>query len=323
MAPFGVHSPPPLYATGMSRSHRRVLIFARLALAGLLTGSASLAAAPPRVYPVAVISADRDQGAGKVRVSALLLGGWGAGRWQAPAAVVPQLGRNRTWQAHSLGTSERLLITGGPVQSPGEPCLETVFLDMVLPASAPKTTGREFLLVTSPEMKVRPRPVVALPNETPVYRELVRSELVRRGLKSPVVNINSVTRSDLDGDGTQEVIIEASHFKEQASGTFYPPPAAEAGDYSLLLLRWVKNGQLRTTVLAQNVYTRTPTQTQIDAGEGQVPSRYGVAGVGDLNGDGRMELVLANAYYEGEGMAVLEWSASTGAKERLNEGCGA
>ena len=134
--------------------------------------------------------------------------------------------------------------------------------------------------------------------------------MARRGLLSPVLNINSVTRTDLDGNGTLEVIIEASHFRLQTSGNFAPPPRAEAGDYSLLLLRWVRNGQVQTTVLYQNVFTKTPTRAQLEAGGGQVPSRYGLAGVAD-------------AYYEGEGAAVLEWSPAGGAKERLNQGCGA
>ena len=75
-------------------------------------------------------------------------------------------------------------------------------------------------------------------------------------------------------------------------------------------------------MLAQNVFTGTPTQAQLGGG-GQVPSRFGLAGVADLNADGRMELVVQDAYYEGEGAAVLEWSPGAGVKERLNEGCGA
>ncbi len=170
---------------------------------------------------------------------------------------------------------------------------------------------------------VRPRPVESLPTQSAVYCELVRTELLKCGLKSPTVTLVSVTRTDLDGDGTAEVIVEASHFRSQDSSIFAPPPNAEAGDYSLLLLRWVRNGKPQTTVLAQNVFTKTLTQKQLEDGGSQVPSRFGLAGVADLNADGRIELVVQDVYYEGEGAAVLEWSPSAGVKERLNEGCGA
>lgn len=76
-------------------------------------------------------------------------------------------------------------------------------------------------------------------------------------------------------------------------------------------------------MLAQNVFTKTLTQKQLEDGGGQVPSRLGLAGVADLNADGRTELVVQDAYYEGEGAVVLEWSPGAGLKERLNEGCGA
>ncbi|MFC6801347.1 hypothetical protein ACFQDE_06025 [Deinococcus caeni] len=37
-------------------------------------------------------------------------------------------------------------------------------------------------------------------------------------------------------------------------------------------------------------------------------TQYRLAGVADLNGDGRMELVLHDAYYEGADFTVSEWT---------------
>ena len=289
-----------------------------------------LAAAPQGPSPVALIMSGPDS---RGHATGLLLGAWQAGVWKMPAAALPLLKGSQPWRMQSLGQPGRpgqpptpgqtLLRTGGAALPTDQPCPETIFLDFILPAAFATASASDFLLVTAPGLKVRPRPVEVLPISSDVYRQSVRAELARRGLQTPVLNINSVTRADLDGDGTLEVIIEASHFRLQASGNFAPPPRAEAGDYSLLLLRWVKNGQVQTTALYQNVFTKTPTQAQLEAGGGQVPSRYGLAGVADLNADGHMELVVADAYYEGEGAAVLEWSPTTGAKERLNQGCGA
>ncbi|MGY2894541.1 FG-GAP repeat domain-containing protein [Deinococcus sp. UYEF24] len=297
-----------------------------LVLTGLLVQGAPVLAAsvaPSKgFYPVAIITASPAGGTEPARVMALLLGAWQSGRWQTPAAAAPLLKTSQSWRMQALGAAGKtgtvLLRNGGVPLPGGDPCTETVFLDFPTPAG---TSGT--LLVTSPALNVRPRPVESLPTQSAVYRELVRAELVRRGLKSPTVTLNSVTRTDLDGDGTAEVIVEASHFRSQDSSTFAPPPNAEAGDYSLLLLRWVRNGKPQTTVLAQNVFTKTLTQKQLEDGGGQVPTRYALAGVADLNADGRMELVVQDAYYEGEGAAVLEWSQGAGVKERLNEGCGA
>lgn len=82
----------------------------------------------------------------------------------------------------------------------------------------------------------------SLPTSNTIYRELVQAELLKRGLKSPTVTLGSVTRTDLDGDGTSEVIVETSHFRLQDGSAFVPPPRAEAGDYSLLLC-WVRDGK--------------------------------------------------------------------------------
>jgi len=103
----------------------------------------------------------------------------------------------------------------------------------------------------------------------------------------------------------------------------FSPPSAEAGDYSLVLLRWVGNGKAHTTTLAGKVYTKTPAQKDLEVGNGQVPTQFELAGVADLNADGRMEVVLQDAYYEGDGAAVFEWSPADGRRERLSEGCGA
>ncbi|WP_407568626.1 FG-GAP repeat domain-containing protein [Deinococcus altitudinis] len=291
-----------------------------LVLTGLLIQGAPALAAPEGFYPVAIITSG-PAGDGQARATALLLGAWQSGRWQTPASAAPLLKTSRNWRMQALGAAGKagtvLLRSGGVPLPGGDPCPETVFLDF--PAAG--LSGS--LLVTAPALNVRPRPVESLPTQNAVYRELVRTALVGRGLRVPTVVVDSVTRTDLDGDGTSEVIIGASHFRSQTGGMFAPPPRAEAGDYSLLLLRWVKNGQVQTTVLAQNVFTTTPTQAQLEGGGGQVPTRFGLAGVADLNGDGRMELVVQDAYYEGEGAAVLEWSPVAGVKERLSEGCGA
>jgi len=300
------------------RPHRARLASGLLGL-GLLALSGPVppvagAAPAPTFLPVALISSPASG-----RVQALLLGAWQAGRWQPGAGAGKNL-PGRPWQAQALGAPSTQRLNSGPALTNEDPCPETVFLDVTLPTRM-ETQARP-LLLTSPGQRTRPRPVEALPTSGTVYREMMRAELQRRGLESPMVNLTSVVRADLDGDGKQEVILAASHFR-RGTDAFSPPPSAEAGDYSLVLLRWVGNGEAHTTALAGKVYTKTPTQKDLEEGTMQVPTRYGLAGVADLNADGRMEVVLQDAYYEGDGASVLEWSPQDGAKERLSEGCGA
>ncbi|MFD1732988.1 hypothetical protein ACFSC4_20665 [Deinococcus malanensis] len=95
-----------------------------------------------------------------------------------------------------------------------------------------------------------------MPTNNPTYREIVRAELTRRGLTGAKVNVLGVTRTDLDGNGTQEVILEAAHFAGRQG--LDPPPVGMPGDYSLLLLRQVMNGRVVTTVLGEHLAPARP-----------------------------------------------------------------
>lgn len=269
------------------------------------------AAAPAGLHPVVLIDPSTEKG----EAYSLVLGAWENGKWLSAKKLTGKFPATARWRVQALSgpavtlTSMKTMITGE------QPCEETGYL--VLPASAPFP---KFRLATSPALNARPRPVVELPVGLAAYQNLVKAELVKRGLNTAKVNITALVRADLDGNGTQEVIIAASAFKQGTSWiSHFPPPHAGAGDYSLLLLRWVKNGQAQTTVLGESFFTR---DEKPDGEDWQMPTQYGLAGIADLNGDGRMELITTDAYYEGSGAAVLEWTPAGGIKERLSEGCG-
>jgi hypothetical protein len=51
---------------------------------------------------------------------------------------------------------------------------------------------------------------------------------------------------------------------------------------------------------------------------------FSIGAVADLNGDGRMEIVIAAAYYEGLGVEVWEWVPADQAPAlQISQGCGA
>lgn len=285
-----------------------------LLLTAALLGSGFLAwaAAPAGLHPVVLLTPESDA-AVKV-TSGLLLGAFENGKWLTGKAIAGRLPKTLSWRVQALNGQSQVVSSTQAVTIGEAPCENTGFLD--IPAATPFLNYR---LATSPALNTRPRPVDVLPVNSAPYRNIVRAELVRRGLPNPVVNITSIARADLDGDGKQEVILAASSYGAEGTSPLTPPPHAGRGDYSLLLLRWVRNNQAQTTVLGQSVFTRD----EKDDTEWQMPTLYDLGGIADLNGDGRMELIVTDAYYEGSGAAVLEWTPAGGLKERLNEGCGA
>jgi hypothetical protein len=282
------------------RAHHRTLL-----LAGLLTlipGTAQ-AAAPAGLHPVLATL----PGSG----GTYLLGGWQDGRWLSDAQTRTRMATGATYTRLAPGSTPTR-VQGGRPASLGEPC-EVTFEVKVTPA-------REGLAVlASARLNAQPRPVTVLPTRNATYETAVRAELKRRGLPNPQVTLTRLIRADLDGNGTQEVIIEARHFQNGRDD--FPPPVGQPGDYSLLLLRAVVGGKVVTTVLGEHIAPQTPW----DSGSSDpmpMATLHRLAGVADLNGDGRMELVLYGAYYEGSGFSVQQWTPAGLKGTPLESGCG-
>lgn len=128
-----------------------------------------------------------------------------------------------------------------------------------------------------------------------VYVDAVRDFLKGRGIKDPKVKIKSIIRVDLDGDGEDEVLISATnYFSEDESMS----SNVAKGSYSTVLLRRVVNGKVRTQMIAGEFY---PKAKQFVA-----PNEFEASAALDLNGDGKLEIVVRSAYYEGGAMMIYE-----------------
>lgn len=135
-----------------------------------------------------------------------------------------------------------------------------------------------------------------------VARELLAS----RGLAVDSPAIKQLYRTDLEGDGTNEVLVVA---EEVSEGLF-----AREGDYSIIFMRKVVGGEVQTAVLGESVITEP---------DGFLVS-FTIGTVADLNGEGTMEIVVDSAYYEGIGSQVWEYvDDEFGPVPRLSMGCGA
>ncbi|WP_425145522.1 hypothetical protein [Deinococcus sp.] len=275
-----------------------------LPLAALLL--APLGAAAPPVTGTAPVLLTTPGQEGSV-----LLGVWKEGRWLNVPGSVPLVKADSAYRTQGLSGPSLSAVGGAPVSYDG-PCPD--YFEVTL---APKRVPTSSQLATRADLNARPRPVTVLPTQNPVYAEVVRAELRRRGLNNPAVQLRQVIRADLDGNGSDEIVIEATHFAERASGEPIPPVNAQVGDYSLLLLRWVAQGQVRTTVLGADVVLKSGT---LDAPRNALRER--LEGLADLNGDGRMELVTSESYYEGDTFDAFTWTPAGGPKKVLETGCG-
>lgn len=123
------------------------------------------------------------------------------------------------------------------------------------------------------------------------HRDAIFEALVSDGLSSPDVDVREATRVDLEGDGVDEVIIEAT-----VGGN--PFTASAVGDYSIVLLRQIGvDGEVVNRPLAVISTSQAEAdeaglyeETELSA----VPkAQHSVAEIVDLNGDGTFEIVLA------------------------------
>ncbi|QFP76140.1 hypothetical protein [Deinococcus sp. AJ005] len=246
---------------------------------------------------------------------AQLLGAAASGRWLTVKETLLRLKGKEKYLRRSLG-GPAVPVVGGKPESFGEPCADAYAVSV-----NPTRTSDQFQLFTAAALNARPRPVNTLPTGNETYRQIVRAELIKRGIRNPNVQLVGLTRADLDGDGTQEVIIEATYYIER-SGIF-PPSVGQPGDYSIVLLRHVVRGQVLTLTLGADVAPQTPLKPDDTFETRPLATVIRLAGVADLNGDGQMELVLFGAYYEGSSYSVQEWTPARGLTNTpLETGCG-
>jgi len=271
---------------------------------GGTTSSTGAAAGRPVARPTAapgqVIVANR-----------LLVGWWDGTTWQAADP-------NR----REPGDPEVPLVLGSQytfVSIDGRPVLR------VLGASTSECIGPGPVYVDVPDDVARmvgvaggvhllPRPVEQI-SDAPAHRDSVRAWLVSEGVENPEVSIDRVTRTDLEGDGVDEVFIEASHLANDSL------LGAPAGDYSVVLLRHVVAGGVETVLVRGDVVTEGEATPPNDLIGGLLRTSDLVA-IADLDGDTWLEVVVATAYYEGSGVAVYTWDGSA-VEEVAAAGCGA
>ncbi|MBL8076947.1 MAG: hypothetical protein JNM55_03215 [Anaerolineales bacterium] len=246
------------------------------------TAQTSLPVAPPPTTQ----ATDRPFSAILARMypgSFLLLGGVENGEWLSPETAASHLADGEMYQTFgALGTA------GSAKGSAPE-------YDRFCSGYWVKTDSYPFggrSVAVTGDWNVMPRIAQELSTDHDTYIEVVRNWLIEQNFLEPVVKIDQILRVDVEGDGTEEVLISASHFVESTGHNVEP------GDYSLVLMRKVA-GNSAVTIPVIGDYYYQPV-------ENQFPLTYGSLFVADLNGDGSLEILVGIERWEGSGVAAYE-----------------
>jgi hypothetical protein len=165
-------------------------------------------------------------------------------------------------------------------------------------SGVPAKTG---IAIASPSWNVMPRLPKALDVKNPTYLQIVRDILKGAGLKNPKVSISQAYAIDLDGDGVEEIVIVANRFVHGAHLGGLAEQQAQAGDYTLVLVRKTIGEQTQNIFVVKAVW--------LEPG-GWLARANRLSAIADLNGDGVMELVVYNEYHEGSDSDVVQLNGS-------------
>jgi hypothetical protein len=130
--------------------------------------------------------------------------------------------------------------------------------------------------------------------EQDYYMNIVKEHLIEIGLENPETTVKQSIKVDLEGDGIDEVLIYADN---KIEGSF---DEVKKGDNAVVIFRKYTDGKAIDQLLDYYIIMEDP--------EYSTPYRmlYGVENVADLDGDGIMEIIVNQWYYEGFGWNIYK-----------------
>lgn len=223
-----------------------------------------------------------------------LLGGSQNGKWLTAETVAPQVKNLIKMRTISLqGVGKNLMSLTNTGEEFGA-CPENKVFEFT-----PKVEGQaDWSIAVGENAKwdFVPRSLKSISATDKTYQKIAADFLRTKGIARPRVSLSQILQSDLEGDGQNEILI---------AGNFYQKGMTETqniGDYSFVLLRKIVGGKAQNILLEGEFFTKK--------GDYAPPNEREIAAVADLNGDGRMEIILSTAYYEGSWEQVFEISGN-------------
>ncbi len=240
----------------------------------------------------------------------LFLGAWQQDRWQAATdpdgnPIRPGIEAGTGFIVSNLDGETRAVLGENT-----EACFDGRVgpsIDVSVNQPDPPGFGYNAVAVLEKPWPLKPRPVAVTSVSPDAYRALGEAAFAGESVDATKGDIEQLVVADLDGDGDDEALA-SFEFTQPSVG-----PGA-AGDLASLLVIDV------TTRAADTVLLSTIDQSADVPSE--IIERYRVLDVADLNGDGRMEVLVHAWYYEGAGVLVYTYDGTT-LTEVLSTGCGA
>jgi len=270
-------------------------IFAGLAVLLICTG-ASLAA---DLHPIVEVQ------------SGYLFGAISDGKWIKADETAKLIGDETTYRVYGLRQALGDAKAGKP-KPEGAPCEKT------LAVSLSPETEKGVIAIAAPWNALPRKPQVTDPTQK-VYLDAVRDFLKTKGIEQPEVKIDGILRVDLEGDGEEEVLIRATNYFRKDDSV---PMRSPAASYSMVLLRRVVAGKVETQLIVGEFYPKAYPKAAQEEGRFDAPNAYKVIATLDVDGDGKMEVVIHSHYYEGEETTIYRCEPKK-VEALLSVSCGA
>ena len=232
-----------------------------------------------------------------------LFGGSADGKWVKAKKAAKSMKGGTSLRVFGLTEEIGKATAGKPKSAEAEVCP-----DMLTVSLSPES--KDGVIALSAPWNALPRkPQIADPTQQ-VYVDAVREFLESRRMSDPKVKITRILRVDLDGDGEDEVLINATNYFTEDGDV--PMDTAAPGSYSIVLLRRVVAGKVQTEMVAGELYVKD---------ESSASNLFEIPGVLDLNGDGKLEVIVHSHYYEGAATTIYDCSGGK-CKDVLSVECG-
>jgi hypothetical protein len=243
--------------------------------------------------------------------SGFLFGAISDGKWIKSDETAKLMGEETTYRVYGL-TQALDEVKGAKPKAVEDVCTDT------LSVSLSPEPEEGVIAIAAPWNALPRKPQVTDPTQK-TYVDAVREFLETKGIKQPKVKIDNILRVDLDGDGEEEVLISATNYFSKEGRV---PMRSLAASYSMVLLRRVVAGKVETQLIVGEFYPKDYPKAKQEEGRFDAPNDYKVIATLDLDGDGKMEVVVHSHYYEGGETTIYRCNPKK-AEALLSVSCGA